>query len=463
MIAIPAAVPVNLNSQPSADRRANRLQPPPRTPKRSVAAARSWGDAMRSCRPAPEVTFMPTQRALVAALQSTVSDVALGRTRQRVDGVSTPTSSRPGTAEAARAARKPRLRPDAQWKLDGASPYGSPYGGGGGSERSVSTARSARERPPQRLHALQAVPGAGVVGGEDAAAAATGPAGRRGSGAGAAVHPDAAVRQLMESSADGGMLEHVLAAPMSPAPKGSPKAGTLRGTLDLGGAQHPRSPTSSGAAESRRSTVRHMDDILNHPSRTPRKPNDRRGLLPDDDSEPRLEPMSSAQALGAARLRREGVYVTGVVQPVMPPSVFCRDQHRSSGVVGAPVASRSTTSMPRLPVPKAKRQERVAIGPFEDGTYATVRPWTATRVDLASPSQDVALPDEQSASKLALGPSGWAPMRIATPPAGSRPLSRGHSPGGARPYRHRADEAADAQPKRGVVPPRVPSPTLPEA
>jgi hypothetical protein len=373
MIAIPAAVSVDLNQQgvPSA----RHVPSPPAHasgPKRSVAAARSWGDAMRSCRPAPGVTFMPTQRTLVAAMQSTVSDVALGRTRQRVDGTTTPASSRPSTAEAARAQQRasPRLRQmDAQWKLDEDGEYGIEH---------ASVPQSPTQRPPTRLHALQAVPGAGVIGQHRGASAATRSESSEelDSGPAAVVDPNAAVRQLMdrrEEQHQEAMRPNTPQRPRSsdrgPAVPRSPKAGTLRGSIDLGGTQHPRSATSAGVAESRRSTVRHIDDILNHPSRTPRHP-DARGLVPDERSQASVVVVSSAQRFAAARLRREGMYVTGVVQPVLPPSVFCRDQHpRMRDAAAAAKPSRKQLSSPSQPVQQQLKRERVTIGPFADGEF----------------------------------------------------------------------------------------------
>ncbi len=364
MIAIPAAVPVNLNHQGAAVSSGRaRLPLPPSSPKRSVAAARSWGDAIRSCRPAPGVTFMPTQRTLVAALCSTISDVGVGRTRQRIDGTATPTSSRPSTAEALRAQQRgsPRSRVDAQWRLD--------------DDQNVSGgARSYRPQRRPKLHALQAVPGAGVIGQSDEvnpmwpAHSST----EVDSGPETPVKPDVAVQQLVGRQEEEKQRQDQEATrPSAPQQPRSSSARKLapRGVLDLGGTQHPRSTASTGMAEMRRSTVRHIDDILHHPSRTPRKP-DTRGLIPDERSQASL--VSSSQRLAAARLRREGVYVTGVVQPVLAPSVFCRDQHPRT-------ASTATTASHLSPVaaekvdhgsssPATRRPEqRERIGPFEDG------------------------------------------------------------------------------------------------
>eukprot|EP01043_Picozoa_sp_COSAG02_P109167 COSAG02_NODE_45227_length_359_cov_0.726923_1_plen_119_part_11 len=118
-------------------------------------------------------------------------------------------------------------------------------------------------------------------------------------------------------------------------------------------------------AESRRSTARHIDDILHHPSRIPRQ-QDIRGLIPDERSQASL--VSSTQRLTPTRLRRESVYVTGLVQPALPASVFYRDQHprgvattsHLSPVAAETVGHRSSSPAIRGP------EQRERIGPFED-------------------------------------------------------------------------------------------------
>ena len=76
---MPAALPNNLSDQVRIRRsRGGRRQPRP-----SVAADRSWGSAMVRSRPAPSVCALPTQRTLVAAMQSQSSDPTLRRGRGR--------------------------------------------------------------------------------------------------------------------------------------------------------------------------------------------------------------------------------------------------------------------------------------------------------------------------------------------------------------------------------------------
>lgn len=380
MIAIPAAVPVNLNHQSAPGRANRRVALPPSTPKPSVAAARSWGDAIRSCRPAPDVSLMPTQRTLVAALQSTVSDMGFGRARPTMHGTARPGGTRPNMTEALPAQQRasPQVCVDAQWKLDDAQDVSE-------TRATAPPNRRRQIKPWSKLHALEAVPGAGVIGQgrEKSPMLSTDANGDVDSGSAAPMNPDAVVRQLVERREQNEQRkENEATRPISPQSprtgardatsnlghgvRRSPKAETFRGLIDLAGTQHPRSATSAGLAELRRSTVRHIDDILHHPSRTPRKP-DTRGLIPDEQS--RASVVSSAQRLAAVRLRREGVYVTGVVQS----SVLCSGENpRTASTTrnSLPLATGSKAAVhqqSQLAARRPQQWERGAIGPFEDG------------------------------------------------------------------------------------------------
>ena len=250
------------------------------------------------------------------------------------------------------------------------------------------------ERRP-KLHALQAVPGAGVIGQSHevnqmwSAHSST----KVDSGPAARVKADVPVQQLVvrqeeqkqrqEQEQEQEQEATRLTNPQQPRSTSaarlvndhspavvvpSSKAEKVRGALGLGGVQYPRSATSTGMAETRRSTVRHIDDILHHPSRIPRQ-QDTRGLIPDERSQASL--VSSVQRLAPARLRRESVYVTGLVQPALPASVSYRDQHpwgmatttnHLSPVAAEKVGHRSSSPARRGP------EQRERIGPFEDGT-----------------------------------------------------------------------------------------------
>ena len=418
--------------------------------------------------------------------------------------------------EQQRGCASPWVRADAQWKLDN-------------DDESVFESNTRGTRSPglhsqRKLHSLQAVHGAGVIGQHHHGALTLPDTGNDvDSGPAAPINPDTAVRQLVESRDEQQERQQLHTTRLatqqqphtsaresissrSPAVAHSPKAQALRAPIDLDGTQHPRAATSAGLAESRRSTVRHIDDILHHPSRTPRQP-DKRGLIPDERSRASL--VSSTQRLAAARLRQEGVYVTGLVQSVRAPSVFCRDQYpRSTGDTKRHVSSASGENEAHNPrsslvqQTQQQRQEqrmqqnRTAVGPFEDGafhchfsyncigqaacvwaadtgadalpstgSFAYARPWTANSVDIGHPSQLTNHQDSPTTQNYSTkdgeqqinGPSGWAPTR--------RPTSRGTSPGGARPYgyinadlgRHGNQEQ---HPPRGVVPPPLAQPRL---
>ena len=513
MIAIPAAVPVNLNQQSLRHSRSRaRVPVPPGRPKRSVAAARSWGDAIRSCRPAPAVTVMPAQRTLVAALQSTISDVGLGRARQRTDGSATPASSRPSTTEALRAQQRgsPWGRADAQWKLDDDQDV---------LERIVSDARSSSPKIRPELHALQAVPGAGVIGQRHEMHPMWSSRSDIDSGLVALVDPHAAVRQLVgRHEEQTRQLEQEAAQPITPQqPRTSAceltsdrpvvvhrKAGNFRQmVVKLGGTQYtgvaePRRQLRLSVnqslmlsdpqinAERRPATVVHIDDIHHTPK------SDTRGLIPADRSQALL--VRSTPRLAAARLRHEGVYVTGVVQPILPASVFWRDHHptatASSTITGNHASQVDSESSPAVRRPKKRSgiEPRGSIGPFEDGasgcqyfayilsaaeasgadmlirchpgSWAHVRPWTAPKVDIAGPFSDQNSPTTLGQSpgevaEQAKRPSGWAPTHRSTTQGASsmtRPCGSINSDGVGE---------QEQQPRRGLVPPPLPQPHLP--
>ena len=407
MIAIPAAVPMNLNQQSLRNSRSHaRVPVPPGRPKRSVAAARSWGDAIRSSRPAPAATVMPAQRTLVAALQSTISDVGLTGSRQRSDGAITPASSRPSTTEALRAQQRgtPSVRADAQWKLDDDQDV---------LERIVNDARSSGPKSQSELHTLQAVPGAGVIGQRHEMHPMWSSRSDIDSGLTALVNPHAAVRHLVgRHEEQNRQLEHEAAQPITPRqPRTSArqlvsdrpvavhrKAGNFRQmVVNLGGLEYSLAAPSTRVAkpwpqlrlsrnqslmlsdpqiaidaERRPATVAHIDDI----SHTPRQ-SDLSGLIPADRSQALL--VRSTPRLAANRLRREGAYVTGVVKPILPASVFCHNHHPTttasstiteshvSPVASATVVNPQSSLAAQRPKKRSGIEPRGSIGPFKDG------------------------------------------------------------------------------------------------
>ena len=206
---------------------------------------------------------------------------------------------------------------------------------------------------------------------------------------------DDAVREAME-------------APRAASSQSARCSPTVRSTkLDLGGAQHPRSPTSAGVAEARRPTVRHYSDILDHPTRaTP-------GLVPASWTPP--------------------------------------DERRSSTASPASGRYAEFLTMARAVTPRAASALRSARLPLHDPQVPAITthsprqtggrgPRHIQKARAAGVVKEMPVPPSLQSGSLVRGPGGWAPQRN-TSPAGQPSRA---SPGA-----------------RGVLPAPLPPPTLP--
>ena len=378
MIAVPAALPNNLSDQVRIRRsRGGRRQPRP-----SVAADRSWGSAMVRSRPAPSVCALPTQRTLVAAMQSQSSDPTLRRGRGAEKAP--PSPRRRAVDRGAEAGESPPC-------AHGAAPQQRVEGGA-----RASAAAMRQPRPELAMRALVALPGAGVV-------------------QAGAVHAADETPLLpamdVHAAADDAVRE-VMETPRAASSQNARCSPTVRNTkLDLGGAQHPRSPTSAGVAEARRPTVRHVSDILFHPTRaTP-------GLVPQSWAPPDERRSSTASPASG----RYAEFLT-MARAVTPRA-----------------ASALRSAEPRLP---HREPEVPAPAPTTHSqTYGGRGRRHIQKARAAGVVKEMPVPPSLQSGSLVRGPGGWAPQRNTSPAGGP---SRGTSPGA-----------------RGVLPAPLPPPTLP--